>query len=219
LNALLLDPKVLYCSLIFFISQIGLYGVTFYLPAQISQIMGRNIGFAVGTMSAVPWVCAFVACATIPRWSDRTGERRLIATACITVGALGILLAAGVLGPWAGFVGLCMAAAGIVALQPIYFTFPMAYFGGRDAAAGLGIITSLGAVGGFVAPNLRVWTEHYFNSPAAGLYVICATTALNAILILCFPLMRLNGDGRRRLSVVSSVGDGPMSQEAGAGLP
>ncbi len=87
LLAVLTDPRVLYCSLVFFISQIGLYGVLFYLPAQVSQIMGRGIGFAVGTMSAVPWMCAFIACATIPRWSDRSGERRLIATACIAPGA------------------------------------------------------------------------------------------------------------------------------------
>ena len=169
LVAVLTDPKVLYCSLVFFISQVGLYGVLFYLPAQISQIMGCGIGFAVGSMSGVPWACARIPCATVPRWSDRRGERRLTATACIAVGAGGILLAAGVFGPWVGFVGLCFAAAGIVSLQPIYFAFPTAYLGGREAAAGFGIITSLGALGGFVAPNLRVWAEQAFCSPAAGL--------------------------------------------------
>ena len=219
LLAVLLDPRVLYCSLIFFISQIGLYGITFYLPAQVSHIMGRGIGLAVGTVSAVPWICAVVACATIPRWSDRTGERRLTATACITVGALGILLAADILGAWAGFVGLCLAAAGIVSLQPIYFTFPMAYLGGRDAAAGLGVITSLGALGGFMAPNLRVWAEHYFNSPTAGLYLICATTALNALLILCFPSVGLDaGHGRRLVTERLAAADGPISPRVGTGV-
>lgn len=200
LLAVLADPRVLYCSLVFFISQIGLYGVLFYLPAQISQIMGRGIGFAVGSMSAVPWVCAFIACATVPRWSDRSGERRLTATACIAVGAGGILLAAGALGPWAGFIGLCLAAAGIVSLQPIYFAFPTAYLGGREAAAGLGIITSLRALGGFVAPNLRVWAEQAFGSPAAGLYAIFAVTALNVVLIYCFPLVGLDAGSGRRLA-------------------
>lgn len=211
LLAVLLDPRVLYCSLVFFISQIGLYGVVFYLPAQISQIMGRGIGFAVGSMSAVPWVCALLACATVPRWSDRTGERRLTATACIAVGTAGILLAADVLGPWAGFAGLCLAAAGIVSLQPIYFTFPMAYLGGRDAAAGLGIITSLGALGGFVAPNLRVWAEHAFNAPAAGLYAICAISALNVVLIYCFPLLGLDA-GKGRQPVAASAPINPAGQ-------
>ncbi len=200
LVAVLTDPKVLYCSLVFFISQVGLYGVLFYLPAQVSQIMGRGIGFAVGSMSAVPWACALIACATVPRWSDRRGERRLTATACIAVGAGGILLAAGVFGPWVGFVGLCFAAAGIVSLQPIYFAFPTACLGGREAAAGLGIITSLGALGGFVAPNLRVWAEQAFGSPAAGLYAIFAVTALNVVLIYCFPLVGLDAGSGRRLA-------------------
>ena len=212
LVAVLFDPRQLYCSLVFFISQIALYGVLFYLPAQIAQIMGRNIGFAVGSMSALPWVCAFAACATIPRWSDKTGERRLMATGCITVGAVGILLAAGEFGPWVGFAGLCLAASGIIALQPIYFTFPMAYLSGRDAAAGLGIITSLGALGGFVAPNLRVWAEHAFDSPGAGLYAICGVTVLNIVLIFCFPLVGLHGGAGRRHGgkIIPAQGDVAM---------
>lgn len=124
----------------------------------------------------------------------------MTATACIAIGASGILLAAGVFGPWFGFAGLCLAAAGIVSLQPIYFAFPTAYLGGREAAAGLGIITSLGALGGFVAPNLRVWAEQAFGSPAAGLYAIFAVTALNIVLIYCFPLFGLDAGSGRRLA-------------------
>ncbi len=195
--AVLGDSRVLYCSLIFFVSQVGLYGVLFYLPAQVSQIMGRSIGLAVGSMSALPWVCAFIACALIPRWSDRSGERRLTATGCIAVGAAGILLAGGVFGPWVGFAGLCLAAAGLVTLQPLYFTFPVAYFGGRDAATGLGLITSLGALGGFVAPNLRVWAEHAWGTPDAGLYAVGAVTAVNVLLIFCLPYLGLDA-GRRQ---------------------
>ncbi len=202
LLTVLADERVLYCSLIFFISQVGLYGVLFYLPAQVSQIMGQGIGLAVGSVSALPWLFAFVACVVVPRWSDRSGERRLTATACIAVGTAGIMLAGGAFGPWAGFAGLCMAATGIVALQPLYFTFPVAYFSGRDAAAGLGLITSLGALGGFVAPNLRIWAEYTWGTPQAGLYAVGAVTGLNIALIFCLPYLGLDaGRGNQATAI------------------
>ncbi|MFM0504977.1 MFS transporter [Paraburkholderia caffeinilytica] len=196
---LLLNAKVLYCSLIFFISGIGLYGVTFFLPSQIAQLMHRNMGFVSGLASAVPWICAFALTATIPRWSDRTGERRYTSAACIALGVFGILLAGGAFGPVGGFIGLCIATAGIVAAQPVYFALPASFLCGRDAAAGLGIITSAGSIGAFVAPNLRVWAEHYFNAHASGLYVISATLGLNVLLLLCLPFVGI-GDARMRVN-------------------
>ncbi len=186
---LLVDVRVLYCSAIFFISGVTLYGITFFLPAQIAQLLGRQIGFISGIVSAVPWICAFIACAIMTRWSDRRQERQYTLTACIAVAVLGISLAGGAAGPMVSFLGLCLAAAGIVAAQPIFFTLPVSFLSGRNAAAGLGIIASSGSLGAFVAPNLRVWAEQFFGSPAAGLYMIGAVAALNVVLVLCLRLV------------------------------
>ncbi|WP_133648548.1 MFS transporter [Paraburkholderia flava] len=187
---LLFDIKVLYCALIFCISQIALYGVTFYLPTQVAGMLGRKVGLEVGTISAIPWLCALLACLTIPAWSDRAGERRWTATSLAALCSVGLVLGSGAWGPLLGFGGLCVATAAIVSLQPIYFIFPTAYLKGRRAAAGLGVITSIGAMGGFLAPNVRVLGDLQAGPPA-GAYFLSAIAVLNVVLIGCLPLLEL----------------------------
>ena len=47
-----------------------------------------------------------------------------------------------------------------------------------------GIALALGALGGFIAPVLKNWAEGAFHSPAAGLYLLSATTVIAALLVL-----------------------------------
>ncbi|SCV01469.1 Inner membrane transport protein RhmT (fragment) [Cupriavidus necator] len=77
LLAVMMDPKVLYCSLVLFLIQVAVYGVTFYLPMTVATIMGKKVGFEVGVVAAIPWACALLASYVIPNWSDRTGERAM----------------------------------------------------------------------------------------------------------------------------------------------
>ena len=51
----------------------------------------------------------------------------------------------------------------------MFWTLPTALLGGAAAAAGIGLINSIGNLGGFVAPNLRAWLEGLFASSSAGL--------------------------------------------------
>lgn len=194
---LLLDVRVLHCALIFCISQVVLYGVTFYLPTQVASMLGRKVGLEVGAISAIPWLCALLACLTIPAWSDRVGERHWTATSLAALCSLGLVLGSGAWGPLVGFGGLCVTTAAIVSLQPIYFTFPTAYLNGRAAAAGLGIITSIGALGGFLAPNVRVLGDQQAGPPT-GAYLLAGIAALNIVLIACLPLIDPPGEERAR---------------------
>ena len=183
------DSKVLYCAAVLFLIQVSVFGVTFYLPSAVATILNRKIGFEVGLFAAIPWICALAASYIIPSWSDRTGERSLTGALTLAVGGAGIFAASGIFGPWASFIGLCLAASGFIAVQPIFFTFPTGYLAGAAAAGGLGFINSLAALGGFVAPNLRVMIESAFNSSRAGLYALSALTFFAALLMACFPLM------------------------------
>src|SRR3954464_6251338 len=62
------SPKVLYLSLIYLIIQMSVYGLVFYLPTQVANLLGRNVGLTVGLVTAIPWVCALVAAYLIPRF-------------------------------------------------------------------------------------------------------------------------------------------------------
>jgi sugar phosphate permease len=187
------SPKVLYLSLIYLIIQMSVYGLVFYLPTQVANLLGRNVGFTVGLVTAIPWVCALVAAYLIPRFSDATGERPV--TAALTLAAAGAGLAGSVAttSPAISLIALCFAAAGFIAVQPIFWTFPTSYLAGAAAAGGIALVNSMGAVGGFIAPNIKTWAEQAFASNAAGLYLLAGTTILGALLILGVRFLGLSG--------------------------
>jgi nitrate/nitrite transporter NarK len=134
-------------------------------------------------VTAIPWLCALLAAFALPRLADRQGSHRVLAAATLAVSGVGIAVSAGS-APAVALVALCFAAAGFIAVQPLFWTFPTSYLGGVGAAGGIALINALGALGGFVAPNVKAWADISFGSPRAGLYVLACTTLVGAALIL-----------------------------------
>lgn len=180
----LVRPRFLHLALIYMLIQASVYGVVFFLPTQVGALIGEKVGFTVGLVSAIPWVCALAATWYLPRFADRTGYRRETAAVTLLVAGLGI--AASVAAGLAvfGLIGLCFAASGFIAAQPIFWSHASARLTGITAAAGIAFINSLGAFGAFVAPNIRVMAEKLAGAPEAGLYMLAALTILSAILMI-----------------------------------
>ena len=184
LLSVLCQPSVLYLCLIYLLIQASVYGVVFYLPSQVAGLLGSKVGLLVGLVTAIPWVCALCAAYLIPGYSDRTGQRRRTAALTLLMAAAGIACSVSVSSPLLGIIALCFAASGFIAVQPVFWTFPSSYLAGSAAAAGIALINSFGALGGFIAPVLKNWAEGAFHSPAAGLYLLAATTVIAALLVL-----------------------------------
>lgn len=180
----LTNGRVLFLALVYFLIQASVYGVVFYLPTQVAALMGKNVGFEVGLVTAIPWVCALAAAYWLPRVAERSGRHALLALATMLVCALGIAVSVNAGSPFVALIALCFAAAGFIAVQPLFWTFPTAFLGGAAAASGIALINSLGAVGGFVAPNLKTWAEQAFASSSAGLNLLAGTTAIGGLLFL-----------------------------------
>jgi len=181
---LLCQPSVLYLCLIYLLIQVSVYGVIFYLPTQVSGLLGVKVGWQVGLVAAIPWVCALLAAYWLPGYSDRRGERRRTGCLTLLVSAAGIACSVTFDSPLLGLIALCFAASGFISVQPIFWTFPSTYLAGSAAAAGIGLINSCGAMGGFIAPVIKNWADTAWQSSAAGLYLIAMTTVLVALLFL-----------------------------------
>ncbi len=179
----LANPRVLLFVAVYFLIQMSVYGVIFYLPTQVGALLGKKVGLEVGLVTAIPWLCALLAAFALPRLADRQGSHRVLAAATLAVSGVGIAVSAGS-APAVALVALCFAAAGFIAVQPLFWTFPTSYLGGVGAAGGIALINALGALGGFVAPNVKAWADISFGSPRAGLYVLACTTLVGAALIL-----------------------------------
>nr|WP_179724856.1 MFS transporter [Saccharopolyspora hordei] len=188
LMAALVDPKVLYFCLIYFLIQCSVYGMTFYLPTQVADAVGSEVGLLVGLVTAIPWTIALLTNIAVSTRADRVSQpkKRFVAAACVAGGSIGIAASAYFANPVLAIAGLSVAAAGYISVQPVFWTFPAAYLTGTAAAAGIGLINSLGNLGGFVAPVAKNWVEHTLDSDTAGLYLLalCGLAAAGLFLTL-----------------------------------
>jgi len=178
--ATLSQLRILYFGLLYSLIQMSVYGVTFYLPSQVARLLGRQEGFLVGCVSAIPWVCALLAAFLVPRIAARTGRRALTGFVALVCAAAGIALSTSG-SPTLALLSLCAATAGFIGAQPVFWTFPTSELSGKDAAAGIALINSLGALGGFFAPNVRVLIESHWARPGAASYGLAGFTLLAAI--------------------------------------
>ena len=178
------NGRVLFLAFVYFLIQVSVYGVVFYLPTQVGALLGKKVGFEVGLVTAIPWLCALVATWFVPRLAERTGRHAVLAFVTLLVSGIGIAVSVNAGSPLVALVALCFAAAGFIAVQPLFWAFPTNYLGGAAAAGGIALINSLGGLGGFFAPNVKTWAEQAFGSPAAGLNLLAATTIFGALLFL-----------------------------------
>lgn len=179
----LLNGRILYFCAVYFTIQVSVYGLTFFLPRQIAGIAGRDVGLAVGLLFAIPWIVGLAANVFSGRFADRSGNYRDVATTLLIVSGIG-LLATGLLGnPVLVMIGLCLAAVGFCSAQPIFWNIPTSYLSGAALASSVGLINGVGNLGGFVAPNLRVWVVETFGTESAGLLMLAAMPFLGALLL------------------------------------
>jgi MFS family permease len=175
--------RVWYFALIYFCIQIAVYGMTFFLPTQVTAITGQELGFAAALVTAIPWVFGLASVAYFPGLADRTRRHRLIGTTLLGVTAVGIALSGALSGtPVLAITGLSLAAIGFVAVQPIFWTLPTEYMTGYAAAAGIALINSLGNLGGFLAPVMRSALDESAGGNA-GLYALALGAVAAAVLL------------------------------------
>lgn len=190
------EPRLLYFGAIYCLIQMSVYGVTFYLPSQVARMLGRDTGLVVGIASAIPWLCALAAAYVVPRLAQRLGRARVVAASTLALAAVGIAVSSSAW-PWLAMAGLCLAAAGFIGAQPVFWTFPAASLTGIGAAGGIALINAFGAVGGFIAPNFKVFAETKWHSPAAGPLALSMTTFLGAVLIILLREPRRSSEAPR----------------------
>jgi sugar phosphate permease len=181
--------KVWYFTIIYFCLQVAVYGVTFYLPQQVSQLTGTKVGLKVGLLVAVPWFFGIIACYVIGRAATTLVRRRLYGTVLFLTTGLCIFGSAWAGTnhlPAAGLIFITLAVCSFLAVGPITWSYPTAFLTGAAAAAGIGLINSLGNLGGFVAPILRTWINKLIDteSGSAGIYALGVLPFLAAAMML-----------------------------------
>jgi MFS family permease len=178
--------KVWLLCAIYFTLMIGLYGIAFWLPT-IVKAFGIKGYLRVGLITAIPYGVAVIGMIVLSHHSEKTGERRLHYVANVTAGAAGLVLS-GVFAhqPVLAIIFLSFGTLGVIGSMPLFWPLPSAFLAGTAAAAGIGIVNSVGNLGGYFGPNIPVWAKAVSSDPSAALYIMAGILMVGAVLTYFF---------------------------------
>ncbi|QRX81653.1 MFS transporter [Glaciimonas sp. PAMC28666] len=180
------NHRVWLCAAVYFCVVSGNATIAFWSPSIIKEI-GIVGNLQIGLISAVPFLAGTVAMIWNGIHSDRSGERHLHCALATLVASIGLILTGFFIGN--AILALCaltLAAAGILAAFPVFWSIPAAFLTGTAAAGGIALINSIGNLAGFVAPYLIGSLKTSTGSVASGLYFVAALELGATILVLVF---------------------------------
>jgi MFS family permease len=146
----LVNGRVLFLAAIYFSNVCLLNSITFFLPTILKGFGLTNQ--QTGYVAALPSLLALVAMILWARHSDRRRERYGHAALANCLGGVALLLSVLVHDPAARLAGLAVAFACTLAFTTPFWSIPSTFLAGAGAAGGIGAISALGVVGGFLSP-------------------------------------------------------------------
>jgi len=160
------------------------YGFTFWLPSIIKRQSGSS-NLRVTLISAIPYCVGLIAILLVGWSSDRTKERRWHTALSIVAASAGLLLAVIWRDRFALSVAMfCIAAAGIYAYLPGFWSLPTSFLSGTAAAASIGLINSVGNLGGYAGPYVVGYLSTLTGSFLGGVLYLSLSALVAAVLVL-----------------------------------
>jgi len=189
------NRDVILLTLCYFCAMTGSYGIAFWLPTILKRLSGLS-DLKVTLLAALPYIAAFVTQQLNGWHSDRTGERRWHAALPVFLCALALSLAVVNSSRPAVSIGLfVLVGASFYGFQPCFWAVPTLFLSESAAAASIGLINSVGNLGGFVGPLVMGYLVGRTHNFAAGLWYLVGSLIMSGILMLAV------GAGRREVSV------------------
>jgi MFS family permease len=177
-------PGFLVLGLVYFLIQVGSYGLNFWAPHLIRS-SGISNSTTIGLLTAVPYVFGAIAMVIVGRVSDASGERRRYVAGLLVAAAFGFF-AAGIFDKQTGLLTFALAVmgAGVVASIPAFWALPPRLLTGAGAAGGIALINTLGQLGGIVSPVMVGRIKDVTGSTTPALYAIGIASIVCAIVVM-----------------------------------
>jgi ACS family tartrate transporter-like MFS transporter len=199
--------EVILLSVAYFFIVTGVYGFNFWMPRILKGLSGYS-NLVVTLVAVLPYFAALLAILFVGWSSDRTRERRWHTATAMLVASLGLLLSAVLRGSVALEVSMfCLAAAGMYGYLPGFWALPSSFLTGTAAAASVGLINSIGNLGGFLGPYIVGYLNNKTNSFFEGVIFLSASAVISAGLILS---LRTAGRDPRNASGVGDQASGTV---------
>ncbi len=194
----LTNPKVLFLAAIYFSNVCLLNSITFFLP-QIVKGFGLS-NLQTGFIVAIPSLLALFALILWGRHSDRRQERYGHAAVANFLGGAALLTSVVLNDPVARIAAIAVAFACTLAFTAPFWSIPGTFLTGAAAAGGIGAISALGVIGGFLSPWFIGWMKDTTGDFRTGLGAI----AVLAMLVASALYVIGRGESARTVSPVLS---------------
>ncbi len=178
----LVNPRVLLMALCYIGFPLAAYGLSYWLPTIVKGFGVSNT--TNGFINIIPWLIVAVALWVVPAAADRTEKKTPYIVVPAFIGAAALALSVLVGSPVLQFAFLCIAAAGIFAGQPVFWSLPGRFLKGAGAAAGIAAINSVGNLGGFIAQNVVPWINDATGSNILPMFFLAACLAAAGVLVI-----------------------------------
>jgi ACS family tartrate transporter-like MFS transporter len=183
-------PKVLLLAAAYFCSTSANYGLEFFLPSILQQWYKLDVN-KITWLIILPPMLAVTGQLFVGWNSDRTKERRLHAVLPMCAGALALAVVPSTI----GFLPLTIAcfmlvAAGNKAYQPAFWSLPSLFLTDVAAAGSVGLINSLGNLGGSFGSTIFGKIQKSTGSFVGGIYYLAGSMAVCALIIFLLGLGR-----------------------------
>jgi ACS family tartrate transporter-like MFS transporter len=187
-------PKVLLLAAAYFFVVSTSYGVETFLPKILEKWYALNLSDLTWALTIPP--LGGLAGQLLVGWSsDRTGERRLHGSIPIYLGAAALAGALVIPASLSFAARLALAVflftvalMGLKSYMPAFWALPNLILTEAAAAGSIGLINSLGNLGGFVGPYVLGYAETRTHSFVPGLMYLCVSMAISATIIFTLGL-------------------------------
>jgi ACS family tartrate transporter-like MFS transporter len=182
------NRKVLILAAAYFFVVTGNYGVEFFMPSILERWYHLKID-DVTWLVILPPIGSLVGQFFVGWNSDRTGERRLHTVLPIYMGAAALIVMVGLQPPlWLTVALFTLAMAGLKAYLPAFWSLPTLFLTQTAAAGSIGMINSVGNLGGWIGPWMMGKIETLTGSFRGGLTYLAVSMTISATIILMLGL-------------------------------
>ena len=167
---------------------IGYYGLTFFIPSITARMQGRST-VEQTIIAMLPYFCGLITMLWNARHSDQTGERRMHTVWPLLLGAIAMGIASFATENLAvTIICLCLVGIGVHAYLPVFWTWPSAFMTSAMAATAVGVINSVGNLGGYFGPQVVGQLKKQSNSYVPGLRFMAVCVLVSGLLALLLKL-------------------------------
>jgi MFS family permease len=154
------DSVVLRLTLVYFLIQIGFYGLNTWLPTVVENITGGAI-WQVGLVTAIPYVFAMAGLWYNAKAADRTGRYSFHVFLSMLIGAVTLVISVqvGTAVPALAILLISIAMGGALAYDGPFWATSSRAVPVALAGAAMGFINAVGNLGGFVGPYAAGWLQ------------------------------------------------------------